>query len=169
MLEIVEIGFFSRTHGFKGDLILSVIPGVQIEWDRVEAVLYGYDAQGAIPGFIEQVSVSGNKIFLKLEGIKGKELAAPMIGKKVYCDKNFVHVNNHAVAVGYQVQEVKYGYIGEVIEIQQLPGQEVFVVLHPTGKEILLPYISVFVNSINAEEKKIIYEAPEGLIEIYLG
>jgi 16S rRNA processing protein RimM len=68
---------------------------------------------------------------------------------------------------GYLLIDERHGELGRIEGIEEMPGNDVFVVLK-NGKEILLPVLEDFIEEIDDEAKIIRYKAPDGLIELYL-
>jgi 16S rRNA processing protein RimM len=106
-------------------------------------------------------------MFVKLEDINSMDEAIHLTGTPVFCDQNFIATATNNNYVGFQVIDVIHGLLGEVSSIQRMPAQDIFVVNHPDGYEILLPDVSDFVKSVDSKKKVILYHAPEGLIEVY--
>ena len=50
----------------------------------------------------------------------------------------------------------------------EAPAQDVFEILHPSGKEIMIPVLGNFIIEIDRKNKVLKLDAPEGLIEFYL-
>ncbi len=60
-----------------------------------------------------------------------------------------------------------FGEVGKIERIEEMPGNDMFVVKRGE-KEVLLPVVEDLIIEIDDELKTITYNAPEGLIEIYL-
>ncbi|MFN6040100.1 MAG: ribosome maturation factor RimM, partial [Bacteroidota bacterium] len=136
-MNLINVGKFNRTHGFKGMLVISPNVDVKVDWESVETILYGTEENALIPGFIEEISKSKDKVFIKIESISNKELAVNLLGLNVYCEGKFVQENQSDIKIGYVVHDLNFGLLGEVFDVQQLPGQEIIFVKHTNGKEIL--------------------------------
>ena len=47
-------------------------------------------------------------------------------------------------------------------------AQDIFEIMHPSGKEVMVPVLGNFIQEIDRENKILKLEAPEGLIAFYL-
>ena len=69
--------------------------------------------------------------------------------------------------IGFEVEDKRLGYVGEIQSINDSTAQPLFEVLKGDA-EILIPMIDHFLVKIDRENKKVIMDLPEGLIEMYL-
>ena len=69
--------------------------------------------------------------------------------------------------IGFEVEDKRLGIVGEIQSINDTTAQPLFEVLND-GIEILIPMIDHFLVKIDRENKKVIMDLPEGLIEMYL-
>ena len=69
--------------------------------------------------------------------------------------------------IGFEVEDKRLGFVGEIQSINDSSAQPLFEVLND-GVEILIPMIDHFLVKIDRENKKVIMDLPEGLIEMYL-
>ena len=70
--------------------------------------------------------------------------------------------------VGFKVLDAKHGEIGVLINVMEAPAQDVFEILHASGKEIMIPVLDNFIEEIDRENKILKLIASEGLIDFYL-
>jgi 16S rRNA processing protein RimM len=69
--------------------------------------------------------------------------------------------------IGFEVEDKRLGVVGKIESINDTTAQPLFEVLN--GEiEILIPMIDHFLVKIDRENKKVIMDLPEGLIEMYL-
>lgn len=67
--------------------------------------------------------------------------------------------------VGFRVEEVHHGYLGEIIEVDNTTINTLFIVNYG-DEELLIPAQEDFIVSMDQKHKVIILELPEGLINI---
>jgi 16S rRNA processing protein RimM len=65
------------------------------------------------------------------------------------------------------VEDKRLGIVGEIQSINDSSAQPLFEVLND-DVEILIPMIDHFLVKIDRDNKKVIMDLPEGLIEMYL-
>jgi len=57
--------------------------------------------------------------------------------------------------------------LGPVTEVVALPGQDLLAVDYQ-GREVLIPMVKAIIDSIDIENKKIVVDPPEGLLDVAL-
>lgn len=164
-MDLGEVGYFSRTHGLKGHLILK--QNNSILSPTVKAVFVEINGSKA-PYFITEVKGSGNNMVLGLEGIETLEQAKPLIGKKILAELKYIEEGlTTNIWLGYEVIDRAKGSLGTVEAVSD-NGQQIILSLKYNSKELLLPLVEDFIKKLDEKGKKIHYEAPEGLIDLYL-
>ena len=69
--------------------------------------------------------------------------------------------------IHYTAFDAEYGEIGIIQEVLEYPMQMLAKCL-VNGKEVLFPLNDEMVTDINAEDKIVFVELPEGLLDVYL-
>jgi 16S rRNA processing protein RimM len=161
-----EIGYFSKTKGIRGELILrtdlSIIP------EELKVVFLEISGSKA-PFFIEKIGGTEDAFTVKLEGIERVEDALKLKGKKVFADALCVAEEEvERDLKGYELIDGKHGSLGKIIGMDT-SGPQVLITVVYKEKEVILPLVNEFVTKVEHRSKKLYYEAPEGLLEIYLG
>ena len=171
MENLVAIGYTKKPHGLKGEL------KVQIEElyldDFLEAEIIFLDMKGKkLPFFIESVR-EGNEILLKLEDVDSKEAADSLSSKEVFLresdivplEEREMEPDDFTQFIGYQIKDAELGLIGEIEDVMEYP-QQMMAALTYQDREILIPMNTAFIKEIQKENKMIIMELPEGLLEL---
>lgn len=163
-MQLTEIGYISKTKGIKGELVLKTEQLFELEDLKVIFI----DEQGnKAPHFIEEIRVINSGIQFKLENIGSVELARRLVGKKVFVEENIIEIQEEDWLLDYEVIDHRFGSLGKVLETED-NGAQMLLHLNYKDKQIILPYVEEFIMEVNEETKKIMYNAPEGLIDIYL-
>ncbi|MBL7921049.1 MAG: 16S rRNA processing protein RimM [Bacteroidia bacterium] len=164
-MELESIGYFSKTHGVKGHLIIKADKDFFIE--DVKAVFIETPT-GMAPYFIKTFSENNNGFIIELEDVDAIEKAKTFIGKQVHISADLI---DEAEAdfdwIGYEIIDKTYGSLGEVFSTSD-NGQQVLVTVKFKEKEVILPLVDDFIEKIDETEKKLFFSAPEGLIDVYL-
>lgn len=63
-----------------------------------------------------------------------------------------------------KVYDMEENYIGEIIDVLQGVGNDVYIIKKTDGKEIMIPAVKEFIKSIDLENKKMNIDPIEGLI-----
>ena len=161
-MTLKAIGYFSKTHGLKGHLILFTETEFKKKPNAVFVELNGSQA----PYFVEEIKAFNNGFLVKLETINDINAASALKNKQVFADEKFVLKEKGFEYMNFTlIDEIK----GEVGQIAGLEGNTANPLLKVISgeKEILLPYSDEFVVKAVKAKKQLFYRAPEGLIDMY--
>jgi 16S rRNA processing protein RimM len=166
--DFEEIGYFQKPHGYKGQIGLAITSDKEILFDKIQFVMLEINNL-LTPFFLEKIEAK-HKVLVKLENCNSDVEAKKFQGKKVFLAKNLLvkpEEEEEEDYSGYLLIDETHGELGPVESIEEMPGNDVFVV-RKDGKEILLPVLEDFIEEIDDEARVIRYKAPDGLIELYL-
>ncbi|RLD27561.1 MAG: 16S rRNA processing protein RimM [Bacteroidetes bacterium] len=170
--QCYDLGFVSKTQGYKGTLILHLEVDFPESYSNLESV-YVQKNNKLIPFFIKDITIL-HKGFARVnfEDINNEEDARALIKCKLYlpietlpeldADQFYYHE-----IIGFAVIDNALGEIGTVVEHIDIPGNPQLVVLHQE-KEVFIPISDTFYRGINKIKKEIFVTLPEGLIEANL-
>lgn len=167
-MDLVKIGYISKTHGLKGECVLKIEGDTFFDEEEINAIFL--DLNGAkAPFFIEDLSWNNSAYIIKLEGINKVEEAKKLIGKTCLIDRQYLIENENSMSkyIGYHLIEKEFGDLGQIEEIIDQTNN-VLIRLTYRGKEILLPFTEDLISLLDDESKKMYYSAPQGLISMYL-
>lgn len=167
-MDLVKIGYISKTHGLKGECVLKIEGDTFFDEEEINAIFL--DLNGAkAPFFIEDLSWNNSAYIVKLEGINKVEEAKRLIGKTCLIDRRYLIENENSMSkyIGYHLIEKEFGDLGQIEEIIDQTNN-VLIRLTYRGKEILLPFTEDLISLLDDESKKMYYSAPQGLISMYL-
>ena len=125
-----------------------------------------------VPFFIEEYRFrSDSTALVKLEGIETAERARMFTNVEVYFPvKHAEEAEDGELSwnffVGFRMEDVRHGELGEVVEVDTTTVNTLFVVEQEDGEELLVPAQEEFIVEINQEKKLITVELPEGLLNL---
>ncbi len=163
-MRLIEVGYFSKTHGLKGHLQLNVITDFDVENCNA---LFVKLPNAEVPHFIEEFRENKNGFILLLEELDSIEKAKDLVGKKVSVDESYIIEDETKDLIGYTVMDEEFGEVGAVTELED-NGASIILIVDHKGKQVMLPFNEDLVLNINSANKLITYKAPKGLIEMYL-
>jgi 16S rRNA processing protein RimM len=170
--DLHKIGYFSKLHGFKGELTAALDTDDIHDYESLEAIYLEVNGQ-IIPYFISLIEYKTNtSAKVKLEGIDDEAQAKALVKSSIYINKSDMSSSDSEkaslrVIEGYTVIDSEHGNIGVVDRIEELSNNPLLVVMY--GKiEILLPLNSNFIDSTDEQLKVVHITAPGGLIDFYL-
>jgi len=155
-----------KTHGLKGEVTLNLSPdSPEI---AVKNVLIVEQKSGLVPYFVENISINGNKVFIKFEGVNTIELAEQIKGCSVFIEKSKRSKLKRGEfyddeLTGFEVWDKSNGNLGQVVQIL---NQGLSKLLEVGEKGILIPVNGPFIKSISKTKKRIEVELPDGFLEI---
>lgn len=167
-MDTQEIGYISKTHGLKGHVILRLNELVNIDEEIKSIFLDMHGSQ--VPYFVTECRPNNTGYILKLETIDVVETSKKLIGKKAFALPNFILEEDESLKefIGYAIIDSKLGNIGNITDVDEKTDNAIIKVIHPSGKEIILPFNDDLIIEIDDDLKIIEFNAPEGLIEMYL-
>jgi 16S rRNA processing protein RimM len=163
-MDLQPIGYFSRTHGLKGHLVLN--PSCDIEADHLKALFIEIGGSQA-PYFIEEIKDFSSGWLVKLEGVDIVDTAAKLKNKTVLAETKFIIQDRVFEYLYFTLVDAEKGEIGVIEELIDTPGNPLLKVVR-AGQEILLPFNADFIQKIKKKEKQLLYNAPGGLLDLYL-
>lgn len=164
-MELVEIGYFSKTHGTKGELLLKYT--INFFTEELNAIFIN-TATGKAPYFVAEIKSSNHGLIVALEDIDSIEKAKIFVGKTIFISSEFVDSESESFNwIGFEVIDNKYGSLGNIINYSDNGAQELITVNYKS-KEIILPFVEELVEKIDEAKRQIFYKSPEGLVDIYI-
>jgi 16S rRNA processing protein RimM len=170
--DCFNLGHITKASGFKGELVFYIDADEPSRYGRLDAVFIELNGQ-LVPFFIERMQLRGGNAVVKLEGVDTAERAAELVKAQLWLPltalpklkgKKFYF---HEV-IDFAVIDKQHGNIGIVEKVLDFPQQKILQVKNG-DKEILIPVLEHIVKKVDRAAKTIEVEAPEGLIELYMG
>jgi 16S rRNA processing protein RimM len=169
--EAFYIGYFTKTKGLKGEVQL------YFEFDNYEAldleVLFADMNGKMVPFFVQSHKLYPNSTGLfYFDDLDHIDKAQALVKRKVYMplskmpergEDDFTYND----LKGFTVSDETYGELGEILEVNEYPQQFVATVLYKE-KEILFPLNEDMIVEIDEDEKTLLVNLPEGLLDLYL-
>jgi 16S rRNA processing protein RimM len=163
-MKLREVGYFSKTHGLKGWLVLKQQTDFDIENTNA---LFVKTASGNAPHFVADVKETAGNLAVLLETVDNVDKAKVFLNKTILVDEKFILETDEENFNGYTIEFSGLAISGEIQGIIDMPGNSLFDV-NIKGKQVLMPYTDDFIVEIDAKKKRIEYNAPEGLLDLYL-
>ena len=171
-MEYIRVGKIVNTHGIKGDVKVLPLTDDIKRFEKLESI-YIEDDKSCIQ--IERVWYSKGFVMLKFKGLDNINDVIKFKNKYIVIeekdaiklpeDSYFIHQ-----IIGLNVLCTDGKELGIIVDILQPGSNDVYVVksmdtINNSEKEYLIPAIKDVVKSINLEDKIMIIEPIEGLIE----
>ena len=171
--DCFHLGRIAKIRGFKGEVSLFLDVTNPEDYFSLDAIFIDIDNH-LTPFFIESITLK-NKGFaaIKLEGVSDENTAKIILRKEVYLPAEIlpelkgINFYDHEV-IGYQVLDKNHGPIGIIEQVIDLKVNPLLQIIKE-DKEILVPLIDGIIKKVDRDKKELHIEAPEGIVELYLG
>ena len=169
--EVYKIGMFNKPHGIHGEISFTFTDDV---FDRVDCDYLICQFDGIfVPFFIDEYRFrSDSSALVKLDGIESAEKARMFTNVDVYFPVKFAQEAEDdgeltwAFFVGCRIEDVNVGALGTIVEVDESTINTLFVVERPDGEELLIPAQEDFMVDIDQENRMVVVELPEGLLDM---
>lgn len=165
-----KVGFFKKTHGVFGELVLEYEPQYEISIENADRFFVEIDGL-LVPFFVLEDGFrfkTENSAIITFDGVESEKYAKRMVGSSVFLFKNEIVVVPDELfdseLVDYLLIDEKMGEIGIIDQVDNYSGNIVFT-LNYKGKEHLVPFNEDFLIEIDKSRKIIKLALPEGLFD----
>ena len=166
------LGKIAKKFSFKGEVLIYLDTDEPELYEDMESVFVDFN-KNLIPFFIVSSNPHKNDFLrVKFEDVDDEAAADEIIGREVYLpismlpklegNKFYFHE-----VIGFDIEDKRLGVFGKIVSVNDSSAQPLFEVVNGTV-EILVPMIDQFLVKIDRENKKVIMDLPEGLVEMYL-
>jgi len=166
------LGKIAKKFSFKGEVLAYLDTDEPELYENLESVFVEFN-NNLVPFFIESSSLHKNDFLrIRFEDIQNEEEADRLIGSAIYLplkmlpkltgNKFYFHE-----VIGFEIEDKRLGVFGKIVSVNDTSAQPLFEVVNG-NVEILVPMIDQFLVKIDRENKKVVMDLPEGLVEMYL-
>lgn len=107
--------------------------------------------------FIEDILFDKNRILMKFKNINSDKDADYLLGKKIYVDNASAVIPDEDTFFIHDLLNCRVflsaEFFGTLIDVMRLPANDVYVIQHKDGREILIPAVKEFIDSFDSGEK----------------
>lgn len=170
--DCFNLGYISKRIGNKGELAFVLDVDDPARYKKLQSVFLELNGT-LVPFFIQTLQLRGNTAVVALEGIDSIDRAEELTGTSLYLPLNMLPPLKgkkfyfHEMP-GFIVVDKLFGEVGVIEKVLDFPQQAIFQVKRGE-QEILIPAREEFIIKIDREARKVELQAPEGLIDIYVG
>lgn len=170
--DCYQLGYVIKPHGLKGEIQVFLDVDSPKEYEGLESV-FVLQGQQLVPFFIESIAVRGDKAIVAFEEVETVESARALKGATLHLpldqlpelegDQFYYHD-----LVGFQLEDKARNKLGEIASILDAGAQDLLQVKHISGAELLVPLSDELIVEVSKEQKLIVMDIPDGLVELYL-
>ena len=166
------LGKIAKKFSFKGEVLAYLDTDEPELYQELESVFVEIN-NNLVPFFIENSSLHKNDFLrIRFEDMESEDDADRIMGCAIYLpikmlpkltgNKFYYHE-----VIGFEIEDKRIGVFGKIVSINDSTAQPLFEVLNGDIK-ILVPMIDHFLVKIDRDNKKVVMDLPEGLVEMYL-
>ena len=166
------LGKIAKKFSFKGEVLIYLDTDEPELYEDMESVFVEFN-KNLVPFFIENSSLhKGDFLRVQFEDVITEEEADKLIGCEIYLPLSMLPKLEgnkfyfHEV-IGFEIEDLKLGVFGVIESINDSSAQPLFEVLNGSV-ELLIPMIDPFLVKVDRENKKVVMDLPDGLIDMYL-
>ena len=169
MEELVAIAKIVKPRGLRGEVVANLLTDFHDRFDDLESVIaVAADGTRAVLT-IENFWFQKDRIIFKFaniesvekaDGLRDLEICVPEADSPELEDDEFFDWQ----LVGCEIETVEGEVIGKVRELMRTGGTELLVV-EGEGREYLIPFAEAICTAVDIENKRIVVDPPEGLLE----
>ncbi len=159
--DCFQLGYIAKLHGYKGEVSLFLDVTNPEDYDSLDAFFIEINGQ-LTPFFVQSFQLK-NKGFAAVKLLR-KSCYLPLSLLPELDDKHFY---DHEI-LGFTVIDSLKGDIGQVEQVIDLSVNPLLQIMKG-DKEVLIPFVDGLVEKVDRPNKTLYINAPEGLIDMYLG
>ena len=170
--DCVYLGKIAKKYSFKGEVLVYLDTDEPELYTELESMFVEINGH-LVPFFIEKSSIHREKFLrTQFEDLDSEEAADTIVGRDVYLPLTMLpklegnKFYYHEV-VGFDAIDQRLGNFGTILRISDNGVQALFEVQKDEAV-ILIPLIDEFIIEVNRENKSILFNTPEGLIDLYI-
>ncbi|MDR9397868.1 MAG: ribosome maturation factor RimM [Salibacter sp.] len=172
--DCFQLGWVAKKHGFDGAVTLHLDTDFPKNYSKLESVFVEINDK-LVPFFLEEYQLSNRGTArAKFEGIDNQDDAASLVGSPLFLpliilptltgNKFYFHE-----VIGFKaIESTDQSVIGTIENIIESFGNPVFVIKNDNQQEIMIPCVDDFIDNVDRENKTLILNPPDGLLELYL-
>jgi len=169
--DLISIGVIKKVIGNGG--IISALPDTSFpeHYLTIPEFFIVFPDETVRFETIDTIELKNKKYLIKFKNINSKQEAQQMINAHIMIAEDMLPSLEEdefypIQFVDYEVHTKAGEFIGIVSDILSTAGQEILII--PEGdKEIMLPFCDAFIEKVDNENKKIIINPIEGLLDAY--
>ncbi|MGD9630095.1 MAG: ribosome maturation factor RimM [Pyrinomonadaceae bacterium] len=169
MDDLVAIARIVRPRGIRGELVAEILTDFPERFDGLKESTAVLPNGGIRELKIENAWFQNERIVLKFEGVDSIESADPLRGADICIPEAEAADLDEGEFFDWQLEgcsaiTVEGDTLGTVRELMRTGGPEILVI-DGKEKEYLVPFTESICTVVDVENKKIVIDPPEGLLE----
>jgi len=171
-VRLVELGRVQKPHGLRGELCIELYADSPFLFEGLSRIYLQLPGKKPKPCRLEEWRPHQGRVLILVDRCQGRDQAESWRGAEVLArERDLPEPDDDGIQpedlIGLPVRHVDGSRVGQLEDIQDVAGQEMWFIRDDEGHEILLPAVDEFVLDIDLEAGVIVVDPPEGLLELY--
>ncbi|MCF7567484.1 ribosome maturation factor RimM [Sabulilitoribacter arenilitoris] len=166
------LGKIVKKYSFKGEVLAKLDTDQPEIYEHLDAIFLEL-RNNLVPFFVESSQLHKSELLrIKFEDVDTEADADAIMKSHLYLPLDLLPKLEgnkfyfHEI-IGFNITDVNFGNVGIIKDINDSTAQSLFEI-DRNGVEILIPMNDEFIVKVDRDNKTIIVETPEGLIDLYL-
>lgn len=166
------LGKIVKKYSFKGEVLAKLDTDQPEIYEHLDAIFLEL-RNNLVPFFIEQSQLHKSELLrIKFEDVDSEADADAIMKSHLYLPLDLLPKLEgnkfyfHEV-IGFNIKDKNFGEVGIIKAINDSTAQSLFEI-DRNGVEILIPMNDEFIIEVDRDNKTILVDTPEGLIDLYL-
>lgn len=166
--QLHPYGSIKRTHGHRGDLVISVLNEELFQLDP--QFLFALVDGIPIPLEIEEMKGSKEQLIVTFSRIENMDEAEKWVGKELLIHEEEIpedqELSETSRLLGFHVLHPTLGSVGSIVHLDDSTSNLLLSVEHPDGKLLLIPLVDDWITDVNSDQREITLDFPPELLEL---
>ena len=165
----VVVGRIGRPHGIRGEVTVEVRTDEPDRRFAPGTVLYVHGSGRQL--VVDRIHWHSGRLLLTVEGILDRTGAESLRGFVVEVERGVDDTPDDpeefydSALTGCTVEGLDGGTLGVVTEVVHLPSQDMLAIRTSDERDLLVPFIALFVPTVDIAARRIVIDPPAGLID----
>lgn len=166
------LGKIVKKYSFKGEILVKLDTDQPEIYEHLDAVFLDL-RNNLVPFFVEHSQLHKSELLrIKFEDVDTESDADAIMKSHLYLPLDLLPKLDgnkfyfHEI-IGFKIKDVDFGHVGIIKGINDSTAQALFEI-DRNGVEVLIPMNDEFIEKVDRNNKTIIVNTPEGLIDLYL-
>ena len=165
----VVVGRIGKPHGLRGQVTVELRTDEPDERFAPGSVLYSEGPIGELT--VAEIHWHSGRLLVSFVGFESRGAAESLRGTIVEVERDTdakpadPDEFYDSALIGCTVETISGESVGVVGDVVHLPSQELLSVITATGREVLIPFVSQIVPTVDMDNRRILIDPPIGLIE----
>ena len=166
------LGKIVKKYSFKGEVLIKLDTDQPELYEHLDAIFLEL-RNNLVPFFIERSQLHKSELLrIKFEDVDTEADADAIMKSDLYLPLSLLPKLEgnkfyfHEV-IGFSIEDIRFGKVGIIKAINDSTAQALFEI-NRNGTEILIPMNDEFIVKVDRDNKTILVDTPEGLIDLYL-